>query len=124
MTVAAGPTEIAGAHYELQAYIGAGRVFPSPFEGWATFSQIYVRRPDNCRFAVARQVPLRVSAASEAIVTTGPYADGPFLVWDLQSTSITVGQRHKTRLRPPSPRWWGDNLDGLIMKAIALFDRD
>ncbi len=111
-------------HYELQAYVcGAGCVKPSPFEGWATFSQIFNYRPPECRFAVARRVPYR---NHQGKIIVGPYAEGPYLVWDLYHDDVVRHQRHKQSsilLRPPPPTWSGSTKDGMIMKAMVLYDK-
>lgn len=114
-----------GLHYELQAYIcGAACIKPSPFEGWATFAQIFNARPDGCRYAVVRRVPLR---NHQGKVFHSHRAEGPFMVWDLYHDDVVTHQRHKTDtllLRPPPPTWTGYSADGMIMKAMALYDRE
>ena len=113
-----------GLHFELQAYVcGADGIKPSPFEGWATFAQIYEKRPSECRFAVARRVPLR---NHQGKVFTASRAEGPFIVWDFYHDEILVHQRFKTAsslLRPPTPTWTGYSRDGMIMKALMLYDQ-
>lgn len=120
----------AGLHYELQAYIcGRACIKPSPFEGWATFAQIFNHRPDGCRFAVVRRVPLRSNPDPDPN-TPLFYADGPegdYLVWDLYHDAVVQHQRHRTHditLRPPPPTWTGESRDGMIMKAMMLYDRE
>lgn len=111
-------------HFELQAYIcGAACIKPSPFEGWATFAQIFNARPDGCRYAVARRVPLR---NHEGKVFTSHRAEGPYIVWDLYHDDVVVHQAHRADvlLRPPPVKWSGYSRDGMIMKAMALYDRD
>lgn len=110
-------------HYELAAYIcGAGCIKPSPFEGWATFAQIFGHRPDSCRYAVARPVPIRNHQGKGII---GPYSQGPWLVWDLYHDDVVRHQRHKVgsiNLRPPPATWSGLSKDGMIMKACMLYE--
>ena len=110
-------------HYELHAYVcGRGCIKPSPFEGWATFSQIFQNRPSECRYAVARLVALR---NHQGKVIHGPYTVGPFVVWDLYHDDVVRHQQWKTTLlRPPPPTWTGPTADAMIMKAMALYDRD
>ena len=112
-----------GYHYELHAYICGRACFkPSPFEGWATFAQIFNSRPDGCRYAVVRRVPLRNHEGKAVIAARG---EGVFMVWDLYHDDVVKHQRHKTDtllLRPPAPTWTGTTADGMIMKAMALFD--
>ncbi len=114
-----------GYHYELQAYIcGVGCVKPSPFEGWATFAQIFNNRPSGCRYAVVRRVPLR---NHQGKVFNAPRADGPYMVWDLYHDDVVKHQRHKAAtllLRPPTPTWSGYSRYGMIMKAMMPYDRE
>lgn len=113
-----------GLHFELQAYVcGPGGIRPSPFEGWATFAQIYGARPEECRFAVVRRVPL--VARPLGGVTTGE-PTGDYLVWDFYHDNILIHQRHRTDglLRPPPATWCGESKDGMIMKAMMLYDRE
>lgn len=106
-------TERAGLHYQLEAYVcGPACIKPSPFEGWATFAQIFNARPDGCRFAVARMVP---------VFAEGP--DGPFVVWDLRDAGVHPYPRALNFVRPPHPTWQGDTADGMIMKAMALYEK-
>jgi hypothetical protein len=111
---------ISGVHYHLHSYIcGSGCVKPSPFEGWAPFETIFQQRPNLCRFAVARCVPV-----------SGSEPQGPWLCWDLYADTLMRGQlmnglKYRTfLLQPPPPKWQGATADGLIMKAMALYDRD
>lgn len=108
---------LAGIHYKLEGYIcGAGCVKPSPFEGWATFTLIFQQRPNNCRFAVARLVP---------VFEYEPR--GPWLCWDLFDDVLTMGQNTQQLgglITPPWPKWQGASADALIMKAMALYDRE
>ena len=109
------------SHYELQAYVcGRSCVKPSPFEGWATFTQIFQNRPSDCRFAVVRRVPLR---SHDGTVFLAARADGPYLVWDLYRDGVTEHQwRHPTLLlRPPPATWSGRSKDGMIMKAMMFY---
>lgn len=114
----------AGLHYELQAYIcGRACIKPSPFEGWATFAQIFNHRPDGCRFAVVRRVPLR---NHQGKVFSSHRAEEPFMVWDLYHDDVVTHHRHTTAsvlLRPPPALWTGRTADGLIMKAMMLYDK-
>lgn len=108
------------AHYELQAYIcGKACSRPSPFEGWATFEQIFNARPDGCRYAVVRRVPLRNHNGK---IIVGPPA-GDFLVWDLYHDDIVQHQWpwRPVLLQPPEPTWTGRTADGMVMKAMALY---
>lgn len=112
-----------GLHFELQCFIGSGRVHPSPFEGWATFPQIFQRRPDGCRFAIVRRVPLKTAVYKGNFdsVTPADEPEGDYLAWDLLDDTLTRGVRGD--LSPPEPLWRSASKDGLIMKALALYDR-
>ena len=112
-----------GLHYDLRAYIlGKAHIQPSPFgEGsWATFTQIFQKRPDGCRFAVAQMVPLKVSGSG--VVSRPP--SGPFVVWDMFDDLLVKGKRTGPSglLMPPPPLWMGETEDGMVMKALMLFD--
>jgi hypothetical protein len=103
---------LAGMHYHLEAYVcGAGCVRPSPFDGWATFTLIFQQRPSGCRFAIAQIVPV---FSYEPI--------GPYVCWDLHEDLTTMPGNNL--LTPPWPKWQGENADALIMKAMALYERE
>lgn len=117
-------SNVVGIHYHLIAYIcGPADARPSPFQAWATFQQIFDRRPDKCRFAVVRGIPI--------ILTDGEYAanppEGPVVVWDmLDDKLIQAAQRWSGGAAFPTPVaiWTGDSEDGMVMKAMALFDKE
>lgn len=118
---------LVGLHFHLHAYIcGNGCVKPSPFEAWATFTQIFQQRPNNCRFAVAQMVPLKQQFGH--VGYKGP--EGDFLCWDLYDDDLLVTQRARSRARndgllgAPVPKWQGPSADALVMKAMALYDRE
>lgn len=117
-------SEAVGLHYQLIAYVcGASCVQDSPFEGWATFEQIFQRRPDNCRYAVARQIPLQMG--DDGRVDYGS-PQGEYLCWDLYDDSLLTPSGFKKQsipLKPPRPLWVTTSPDGLIMKAMALYER-
>lgn len=104
---------LAGLHYHLEGYVCAGQVKPSPFEAWATFTLIYQKRPQGCRFAVAQLVP--VFAYHPA---------GPYLCWDLDDDDLRQASRRPGLITAPWPKWQAASPDALIMKAIALYDRE
>lgn len=107
---------LAGVHYHLEAYVcRGGCTKPSPFEGWATFTLIFQQRPHECRYAVARLVP---------VFSYEPA--GPYLCWDLWDDSLLGGQNTQRNglITPPFPLWQGPSPDALIMKAVMLYDRE
>ena len=111
----AGGTPMVGMHYQLHCYVcGHGCTKPSPFDSWATFTQIFRNRPDGCRFAVARLVP---------VFETHPR--GPYVAWDLHDDELVRGKRvgPSGLIAPPPALWRSDSVDGLVMKAMALYDR-
>jgi len=115
-----------GLHYQLVCYVcGPSCVKPSPFEGWATFAHIFNNRPNGCRFAVARTVPLRAAIIKKAvIVEVAPEPEGPYLVWDLLDDGlIDRSSRGSALLHPPLPMWTGDAPDGLTMRAMLQYER-
>lgn len=100
-----------GIHYQLHCYVcGRACTKPSPFDGWATFTQIMQQRPDGCRFAVARIVPV-----------FGTKPQGPYLVWDL---FLPRAVHNNGWINAPKPLWRSASVDGLVMKAMALYDRE
>lgn len=115
-----------GLHYRLCAYVcGKGCSKPSPFgdDTWATFTQIFNSRPDGCRFAIAQMVRMRrVPGTDEFASDEQP--SGPFVVWDLFDEQLVRGKRADADglLSPPPPKWMGEGEDGMIMKAMALYD--
>lgn len=118
------PASVA-SHYQLCCYVcGPGCTKPSPFEGWATFEQIVINRPNNCRFAVGRRVPFFV--VGEATETRGPTVrvgepTGEFFVWDLFAVASPPAGR-RTLLQAPEPLWTGPTEEAMTMKAMMMYD--
>jgi hypothetical protein len=112
-----------GLHYQLSCYVTRASTRPSPFEGWATFAQIFRARPDDHRFAVAQRIVL--SNAGEGIATRIVYdVEHTWLAWDFHHPHLAGGINAQDGLiHPPAPIWTGPSEDGLIMKAMALYDR-
>ena len=114
---------MAAVHYLLHGYVCAGGCFtPSPFEGWVTFTLIFQRRPDGCRYAIAQEVPL-VQEDPMSVVCGQPEPE--WICWDLQSDALVFGtpSRQRGLLPPPPVLWRSTSVDGLVMKATALYDR-
>lgn len=110
-----------GAHYHLSCYVGRTHTRAAEWEGWATFTTIFQRRPDGYRFAVARQ--LVMSEEGGKVVNR---LDDQWLCWDLLSDQLTGGHNlHRTDglMRPPPPIWTGPNEEALVMRAMAQYDR-
>lgn len=62
------------SRFKLRAYVcEAGCVRWQDDYGWSTFSQIYIRRPDDCRYAVAEKGAIMPE----------------FIVWDLFNVMMT-----------------------------------
>ena len=110
-----------GLHYKLSCYVcGRACSKPAPFEGWATFGQIFNSRPDGCRFAIAQQLVL-VHRQGGLIHEL----DDAWLCWDLLDDEVirkSSDWRNPTLAAPP-PTWTSPSETGLIMKAMALYDR-
>ncbi len=120
------PASVA-SHYQLCCYVcGPGCTKPSPFEGWATFEQIVINRPNNCRFAVGRRVPFNLvmevpDSPTLTMKVSVAQPTGEFLVWDLFSIPSPPANR-RTLLQPPEPVWTGPNEESMTMKAMMLYD--
>lgn len=100
-----------GYHYQLCCYVcGNGCLKPSPFEGWASFTQIFQQRPDTCRYAVARIIPVFHNEPA-----------GPFVCWDLYDDKL-LSLTYRRYVVPPPPVWEGPTEDGVTMKAMMLYD--
>lgn len=96
--------------FHLCAYVcGQSCMRPSPFDGWATFDQIFARRPSDCRYGVARTVT------------------GLVVVWDFYDESLTYGglvsSGREGSFDPPLPVRIGPSEDAMIMATMALYDR-
>lgn len=87
--------------YTLHAYVcGRSCVKWSQHVGQVTFRQIFVERPDGCRYAVASDVPERV------------------VVWDLYETTMTL----KYGPAEPNPVHQGDDVDAAVMATAMMYD--
>lgn len=115
---------IVGLHYQLHAYVcGKGCIQPSPFDGAATFTLIFQKRPSGCRFAVAQSYGVRIK---DHVAIANKEPTGPFICWDLLDDELVRGRRTGPSglIMPPPPLWTGPNADGLVMKAMHLFDKE
>ena len=117
-----------GFHYLLHGYVCGGGCFkPSPFDGWATFTQLFQRRPDGCRYAIAQPVPIRVnpdkSPNTPLVLHNEPLET--WWCWDMHDETLVRGSPLHARglLSPPPALWSAPNPDALVMKAFALYDR-
>lgn len=119
---------VAGLHYLMHGYVCGGGCFkPSPFEGWVTFTQLFQRRPDGCRYAIVQPVPMRVNPDPDPD-TPLVIHDEPLERWycfDLQDDKLVLGTplRNRGLISAPEPLWTAHNPDALVMKAMALYDR-
>ena len=117
-----------GWHYKLGAYIcGKGCIRPSHFTELVSFTRIFQERPGKCRYAVAQLAPLYPEHSSDPntpIFRAGDPA-GPWVVWDLLDEQLVAGKRNGPAgyVMPPPPLWMGDTEDGMVMKAMALYDQ-
>lgn len=98
----------ADPRYTLHAYVcGEGCVNWWPGIGAVSFNNIYVNRPDNCRFAVA----------------TGytPLTQGdPVIVWDLYK----VEQNSRGQIIVPKPVRTHPDVYSAVMATTMLYDED
>lgn len=87
------------------AYIcGNGCVREPSISSWATMTQLYLHRPDGCRFGVAQ------------------LHDDTYGCYDFYSNRFSIKPVHGTDWNA-TPLWSADNPDALVMKAMALYDR-
>ncbi len=112
-------------HYKLHAYVGPPGMVQTPaFEGWATAEQILQQRPDGCRYAVVEPAHLPRNAEGTMLWR--------FEAWDLLDSdfiqragrAFAVLNGHKHDFPTPPVVDTGTSLDGLIMKTLALYDRE
>lgn len=86
--------------YQLHAYVcGEMCVQWSNNEGWSTFRNIYLKRPEDCRYAVA-----------------GTYS-GDVITWDLFDARLSASDR----ILPPEPTRYLD-LDAAIMATQLTYN--
>lgn len=117
-----------GYHYQLAGYVcGAACYRPETGISIMTFISIWNNRPDTCRFAIVRTVPLLRNidpSPSTAVFNVGEPA-GDWLCWDLLDDKLieTMRRRPEGLGCVPDPIWQAPSKDGLIMKAMALYGR-
>lgn len=96
--------------YQVHVYIcGASCLRKPELESWALFGDIFADRPNNCRYGV--------------VLCVEPHL---YEVWDFYADAITDRPRSSSfRKTPPAGVTvdQGDNLDALIMKWMARYDR-
>lgn len=111
---------LAGLHFHLDCYVARGGTTPSPFEGWATFTQIFHRRPDGYRFAVAQALLL----VDEGRIVNRP--DDTWICWDLLTDDLVRGKTLQSGgyIPAPAPLWTAPTADALVMKGFALIDKE
>lgn len=115
------PAGQAGFHYRLSCYVGRGRVKPAPTFNLVTFTQIFIERPDDFRYAVGRMAPLVPDAQMDGMSYLTSEPIGPYLVWDMYA--VEAGQMNGF-VKPPPALWAGPTEEGVVMKAIALYDAE
>lgn len=119
-----------GMHYVLSAYVSKGEIKPSPFDKPKTFDEIFTNRPDGCRYAVAQALMLRHVRVAQGFTAARVQSDdapsGPFVVWDLLDEQLVRGQRRSESglMSPPPALWMSESEDGMVMKAMALYDHE
>lgn len=98
-------------HYRVHAYVcSASCVRYSPIEGFATFGTIFQQRPSTCRYVVVERP-----------------AERDFVVWDMFDGDMLARActtAFDKVLEPPKPVWAAADPHSLVMKAVALYDRD
>lgn len=111
--------DIASLHYQLDCYVGkGGAVSPATLDPavnqLATFDVIFSNRPNDCRFAIARKMPLSIDEDQ---------TPGPWLVWDFFDTDLVAGRRlGPTGNTPPPPLWRGPVSDALLIKCMVFYE--
>lgn len=105
------------AHYKLHAYVKAPGVWVAPpFEGWATKGWISEKRPRGTRFAVVQAIPMRMGKLDLKVVYD-PDVSTPVELWDFDGVQGSYAP-------PPQIICTGDNVDAMIMRAIASYAKD
>jgi hypothetical protein len=121
-----------GIHYRVAGYVSAGGITPIPDpdpDRAMTFTEVVQQKPADHRFAIGQMFRLRMVRISTApgAVAEAQYDDepsGPFIVWDLEDDQLRRGQRTDQNgfIMPPPPMWMGETKDGMVMKALALYE--
>jgi hypothetical protein len=92
--------------FKLHAYVcGNACLKLYDGEGTLTFTQVFVKRPSDCRYAVASYYD--VAARGDVV-----------LVWDLYSAGLT----RTDALVPPDPLYRGDCVDAAIMQTFMTYE--
>lgn len=91
--------------YFVHCYVCAGSCARQGANmGYRTFHDVFVMRPDDCRYAVV------TPGAGSAVVW----------LWDLFDTMVDKGG-HTSRFYPPDPQLFG-TVDAAVMAAILTYD--
>lgn len=102
------PSNLTKGQYRLHAYVcGNACLRTVESMGTMSFPMIFIKRPDNCRYAVVSRWD---------VVTHNDQV----LVWDLYDAREKV----KTgEVVEPDPIWVGDSVDAAIMATFMTYDR-
>jgi hypothetical protein len=95
--------------YTLHAYVCGNACLQTPdVDGTVSFSMIYVKRPDNCRYAIVSRYDV-------------DRHDDEVMVWDLFDAweNIRTGD-----ITPPEPVRRAASVDAAIMATFLLYDEE
>ena len=123
--------EILGRHFLVRAWVGpGGQVLEARTEGWQTFPQIWSQwnAMASAPSGVAPYTSFGANPFHRFVVFERKriFQSGVVLgCWEHSTVMRWVrNDKHQFTLRPPEPLWTADTVDALVMKAIALYDRE
>lgn len=118
------PFHPVGLHYQLSCYVGSSGTCVASAPGeYLSFTTIFTRRPDGCRYAVGRIVPFELCQNRDTGTPVYRYGTplGPFLAWDLYRATTTS---LSSIVRAPPASWAAETEEALVMKVLALYDAE
>jgi hypothetical protein len=93
--------------FRLHAYVCGNACLQTPdVDGTVSFTMIYMKRPDNCRYAIVS----RYSVDKH---------DDEVMVWDLFDAMENI---RTGNILPPDPVRTADSVDAAIMATFMLYE--